>query len=37
MQFYIDILLLFIPIYDLDKPHLLLLTTLETHIHALSL
>jgi hypothetical protein len=33
----IDILFLFIPIYDLDEPHLLFLKTLETHIHALSL
>jgi hypothetical protein len=37
MWFCIDILLLFIPICDLDKPHLLLLSTLRTHIHALSL
>jgi len=37
MRFYIALLLLFIPIYDLDKPHLLLLNTLETHIHVLSL
>jgi len=36
MWFCIDILLLFIPIYDLDKLHLLcLLKTLKTHIHAL--
>jgi hypothetical protein len=35
--FCIDILLLWTPIYDLDKPHLLLLKTFETHIHVLFL
>jgi hypothetical protein len=37
MWFCINILFLFIPIYDLNKPHLLLLNTLTTHIHVLSL